>query len=151
MVAREINRTQKVMKIVMEYGQCDLAESLRKARFSLRQVQSTWERMLKIVAEIHRNGNDFFILQVLCLMLLCYNFFTIFGVLLFPGIVHSDLKPSNFVWVGHQLKIIDFGIASRLQNSDMTSIAVLNPKGTLNYISPETLCPDAMGKAKVRF
>ena len=45
-----------MMKIVMEYGQCDLAESLRKARFSLRQVQSTWERMLKIVAEIHRNG-----------------------------------------------------------------------------------------------
>jgi len=68
---------------------------------------------------------------------------------LYPtGIVHADLKPANFVWVGENLKIIDFGIANRLQ-MDHTSIATLNPKGTLNFISPETITPDAYGRTKV--
>lgn len=62
--------------------------------------------------------------------------------------MHSDLKPANFVWVGGNLKIIDFGIANKLQ-ADYTSIATLNPKGTLNFISPETVNQDAFGRTKV--
>jgi len=46
------------------------------------------------------------------------------------------------------LKIIDFGISNKLQ-TDHTSIATFNPKGTLNFISPETIRPDAMGRVKV--
>lgn len=64
------------------------------------------------------------------------------------GIVHADLKPANFVWVDDNLKIIDFGIASRLQN-DLTSIAMPNPKGTLNFISPEIIKLDESGTSKV--
>ena len=37
------------------------------------------------------------------------------------GIVHSDLKPANFVIVNASLKLIDFGIANRIQ-PDVTSI-----------------------------
>jgi len=64
------------------------------------------------------------------------------------GVVHSDLKPANFIWVGDKLKIIDFGIASRLQQ-DQTSIAVGNPKGTINFMSPESVTADINGRAKV--
>jgi len=64
------------------------------------------------------------------------------------GIVHADLKPSNFICVGRALKIIDFGISSRI-TKEHTSVSMQNPKGTVNYISPETLCPGESGRVKV--
>ena len=46
------------------------------------------------------------------------------------GVIHSDLKPANFMIVAGQLKLIDFGIAYALQQ-DKTSVfkvrAVDNP------------------------
>jgi serine/threonine protein kinase len=54
------------------------------------------------------------------------------------GILHSDLKPANFVFVDGLLKLIDFGIARALSN-DTTNIVRDGTVGTLNYMSPEAI------------
>lgn len=56
---------------------------------------------------------------------------------LFPGIIHSDLKPANFLLVSGRLKLIDFGIAS--SQGDMTSVVKEVTTGTWNYMSPEAI------------
>lgn len=84
-------------------------------------------------------------------------------------IVHSDLKPANFVLVRGQLKLIDFGIANAIAN-DTTNIQrdhqvgaplflLLYSQfshlrhlqiGTVNYMSPEAIeLPDGMRRLKV--
>lgn len=52
--------------------------------------------------------------------------------------IHSDLKPANFLLVKGRLKLIDFGIASSLQD-DMTSVLKDVTTGTFNYMSPEAI------------
>ena len=55
------------------------------------------------------------------------------------GVIHSDLKPANFVLVAGHLKLIDFGIARSIQ-PDRTSVTNAEEvAGTMNYMSPETL------------
>ncbi|EJD51660.1 kinase-like protein [Auricularia subglabra TFB-10046 SS5] len=53
-------------------------------------------------------------------------------------IVHSDLKPANFIIVKGCLKLIDFGIAKAIAN-DTTSIHDGHIAGTVNYMSPEAV------------
>ncbi|CAD7704611.1 unnamed protein product [Ostreobium quekettii] len=55
-------------------------------------------------------------------------------------IVHSDLKPANFLMVKGALKLIDFGIAKKMEEQG-TSIHREQQVGTLNYMAPETLVP----------
>ena len=54
------------------------------------------------------------------------------------NIVHSDLKPANFLMVGAHLKLIDFGISTKLQD-DSTSVLKDTRCGTFNYMAPEML------------
>ncbi len=64
-------------------------------------------------------------------------------------IVHSDLKPANFVLVKGQLKLIDFGIANAIAN-DTTNIQRDHQIGTVNYMSPEAIeLQEGMRRLKV--
>ena len=57
---------------------------------------------------------------------------------MYAGIIHSDLKPANFMLVAGNLKLIDFGIANALQQ-DKTSVLKDSRVGTPSYMSPEAI------------
>lgn len=97
--------------LVMENGETDLNEILNKftTNIPLYTLMKYLHQMLEAVNYIHTKG-----------------------------VIHSDLKPANFLMSGGRLKLIDFGIASNI-SIDMTSIIKFVPAGTFNYISPEAL------------
>ncbi|KAF7979685.1 hypothetical protein HWV62_41693 [Athelia sp. TMB] len=109
--------------LVMECGEIDLARLLleqQKEPMNMVWVSYYWQQMLQAVHVIHEEK-----------------------------IVHSDLKPANFVLVRGQLKLIDFGIANAIAN-DTTNIQRDQQIGTANYMSPEAIeLPDGMRRLKV--
>ncbi|XP_064617478.1 dual specificity protein kinase TTK-like [Liolophura sinensis] len=115
----EHNKAQCCLLIVMELGDTDLASLFRNASKSKDITPSLmnyyWEAMLKAVKVLHKEG-----------------------------IIHSDLKPANFLLVKGQLKLIDFGIANAIQQ-DRTSVVRDAQVGTLNYMSPEAIADSCGG------
>ncbi|XP_010539632.1 PREDICTED: probable serine/threonine-protein kinase mps1 [Tarenaya hassleriana] len=102
--------------MVLEYGEIDLAHMLsqkwKEIEGSNRTIDANWlrfywQQILQAVNTIHEER-----------------------------IVHSDLKPANFLLVRGSLKLIDFGIAKAI-NSDTTNIQRDSQVGTLSYMSPE--------------
>lgn len=105
---------QSILYMVMEKGDSDLNEILNRYKHKndnlpLYLLVSYWYQILQSVEYIHMNG-----------------------------VIHSDLKPANFLVVNGRLKLIDFGIASNI-SMDSTSIIKYSQAGTFNYISPEAL------------
>lgn len=97
--------------LVMECGDLDLATVFqnRLKTLDLEFVKYHAIEILKCVLAVHENG-----------------------------IVHSDLKPANFLFVKGMLKIIDFGIANAVP--DHTSNIYRDSQiGTPNYMAPEAL------------
>ncbi|KAE8648398.1 serine/threonine-protein kinase MPS1 isoform X2 [Cucumis sativus] len=102
--------------MVLEYGEIDLAHMLSQ---KWKEIDGTdqiidenwlrfyWQQILQAVNTIHEER-----------------------------IVHSDLKPANFLLVKGSLKLIDFGIAKAIM-SDTTNIQRDSQVGTLSYMSPE--------------
>ncbi|XP_018332334.1 serine/threonine-protein kinase MPS1 isoform X2 [Agrilus planipennis] len=104
----------KILWVVLEKGGMDLDKILKKVSgqgkpLANHIIMFYWMEMLYAVKQIHENG-----------------------------IIHSDLKPANFIKAETSLKLIDFGIASCIQ-SDMTSVIKNVAIGSLDYISPEAL------------
>ncbi|KFQ58418.1 Dual specificity protein kinase TTK, partial [Pelecanus crispus] len=106
--------------MVMECGNIDLNSWLKKKKnIDPLERKSYWKNMLEAVHTIHEYG-----------------------------IIHSDLKPANFLIVDGMLKLIDFGIANQMQ-PDVTSIVkdsqdyfyifMAKMGGTMNYMPPEAI------------
>lgn len=55
------------------------------------------------------------------------------------GVVHKDINPANIVWNSDsdELRIIDFGIASKLGQEHQEFLSPAQMEGTLAYTSPE--------------
>ncbi len=113
---------KKTLYMIMEKGDSDLHRILQSYRthIPLYNLMKYWHQMLQAVNYIHQNG-----------------------------VIHSDLKPANFLMVNGRLKLIDFGIASNIA-LDSTSIIKFSQAGTFNYISPEALIDTSTGDSPAR-
>ncbi|XP_019180032.1 PREDICTED: MAP kinase kinase MKK1/SSP32 isoform X2 [Ipomoea nil] len=106
--------------MVLEYGEIDLAHMLSQK----------WRELDDCNATIDENWLRFYWQQILLAVNTIHE----------ERIVHSDLKPANFLLVRGSLKLIDFGIAKAIM-SDTTNIQRDAQVGTLSYMSPEAfLC-----------
>ncbi|KAL1543878.1 dual-specificity kinase [Salvia divinorum] len=102
--------------MVLEYGEIDLAHMLAQK----------WKELDGSNATIDENWLRFYWQQILQSVNTIHE----------ERIVHSDLKPANFLLVRGFLKLIDFGIAKAIM-SDTTNIQRDSQVGTLSYMSPE--------------
>ncbi|KAF5809489.1 putative mitogen-activated protein kinase kinase TTK family [Helianthus annuus] len=113
--------------MVLEYGEIDLAHMLSQK----------WKELDKSKLTLDENWLRFYWQQILLAVKTIHE----------ERIVHSDLKPANFLLVRGSLKLIDFGIAKAIM-SDTTNIQRDSQVGTLSYMSPEAyMCneTDAQG------
>ncbi|KAJ6735779.1 DUAL SPECIFICITY PROTEIN KINASE TTK [Salix viminalis] len=111
--------------MVLEYGEIDLAHMLSQK----------WKEMDSSNQMIDENWLRFYWQQILQAVNIIHE----------ERIVHSDLKPANFLLVKGSLKLIDFGIAKALM-SDTTNIQRDSQVGTLSYMSPEAfMCNESDG------
>lgn len=111
----EVNEEKGVLSVMMELGETDFNKMLNdqlkneNSNFDITFTRHYWKEMLECVQAIHDHD-----------------------------IVHSDLKPANFLLVKGQLKLIDFGIANAIQENTV-NVHRENQIGTPNYMSPESL------------
>ena len=111
----ELSNERHTLSILMEFGESDLNKVLsfrynaENAQFDISFTRYFWKEMVECVQAVH--GHD---------------------------IVHSDLKPANFLLVQGRLKLIDFGIANAIQD-DTVNVHREQTIGTPNYMSPEAL------------
>lgn len=100
----------------MELGEIDLNRLLSSrlqaetARLDIPFVRFYWKEMLECVQSVHEHD-----------------------------IVHSDLKPANFLLVAGRLKLIDFGIANAIDIDNTVNVHRDSHVGTPNYMSPESI------------
>ncbi|KAK4701142.1 serine/threonine-protein kinase TTK/MPS1, partial [Phenoliferia sp. Uapishka_3] len=121
LVDSEMNeeKSKHFLLMVMEVGETDLANLLQEKAskpVSMNFIRYIWEQMLEAVQVIHGEN-----------------------------VVHTDLKPANFVLVKGRLKLIDFGISKAIAN-DTTNIGRDQQIGTANYMPPEALMDSGMGQ-----
>ena len=111
----EINEEKRTLSVLMEMGESDLNRVLtlrlnaEDATFDITFTRYFWKEMLECVRAVHAHD-----------------------------IVHSDLKPANFLLTQGRLKLIDFGISNTIQDHTV-NVHRDQHIGTPNYMSPEAL------------
>ncbi|KAL9657382.1 hypothetical protein ABK040_014370 [Willaertia magna] len=108
------HKTKEEILLVMELGSSDFSSIIKKqakdkAPMPIDELRKYWKEMLEAVAFIHSKK-----------------------------IIHSDIKPSNFLLVNGKLKLIDFGISKTPDHENTQNIVRNSIIGTLNYMPPES-------------
>ncbi|EMC93393.1 hypothetical protein BAUCODRAFT_50016, partial [Baudoinia panamericana UAMH 10762] len=112
----ELNEEKQELCVLMEKGDTDLNRILTlrlngtDAKFDGAFTRYHWREMLECVQAVHDHD-----------------------------IVHSDLKPANFLLVQGRLKLIDFGIANAIDTDNTCNVHRDSHVGTPNYMSPESI------------
>lgn len=120
----EINEERRTLSVLMEMGESDLNRVLtlrlnsEDATFDVTFTRYFWKEMLECVQSVHQFD-----------------------------IVHSDLKPANFLLLQGKLKLIDFGISNAIAD-DTVNVHREQHIGTPNYMSPEALLDSNAGNAQ---
>ncbi|KAH7124054.1 kinase-like domain-containing protein [Dendryphion nanum] len=123
----EVDNNRQILSVLMELGESDLAHIIRMkldtedAKLDLSFTRYYWKEMLECVQSVHDHD-----------------------------IVHSDLKPANFLLVRGSLKLIDFGIANAIDIDNTVNVHRDSHVGTPNYMSPESL-EDTNSSARGQF
>ncbi|KAK6532894.1 Dual-specificity kinase, spindle pole body (SPB) duplication and spindle checkpoint function [Arthrobotrys megalospora] len=118
----EINDERSTLTVLLECGESDLNRIITSRHHSddstldVSFVRHYWKEMLECVEAVHARN-----------------------------IVHSDLKPANFLLVQGRLKLIDFGIANAIQD-DTVNVHREHQVGTVSYMAPETIVDFNSGK-----
>ncbi|KAK4182694.1 hypothetical protein QBC35DRAFT_146823 [Podospora australis] len=116
LIDHELNLEKQLLSVLMEVGELDFNTLLKsrerseRARLDPVFIRYYWKEMLECVQAVHAKD-----------------------------VVHSDLKPANFVLVQGRLKLIDFGIANAIQTEMTVNVHRETQIGTPNYMSPESL------------
>ena len=111
----ELNHERQTLSVLMEMGESDLNRVLtqrlnvEEPTLDITFTRYFWKEMLECVRAVHT-----------------YD------------IVHSDLKPANFLLLQGKLKLIDFGISNAIQDNTV-NVHREQHIGTPNYMSPEAL------------
>ncbi|KAK3059151.1 hypothetical protein LTR09_000717 [Extremus antarcticus] len=112
----ELNNEKQELLVLMEKGDTDfnrlltLRQNGENNRFDPVFTRYHWREMLECVQAVHD-----------------------------MDIVHSDLKPANFLLVQGKLKLIDFGIANAIDTDNTVNVHRDTNVGTPNYMSPESI------------
>lgn len=112
----ELDNEKQILSVLMEKGDNDLNRTLTiqlqgvDPRFDPVLTRFYWKEMLECVQAVHEHD-----------------------------IVHSDLKPANFLSVQGKLKLIDFGIANAIDIDNTVNVHRDTHIGTPNYMSPESI------------
>lgn len=107
----ESNSCVYTVKILMEYGDKDL-NSIIKDKLTINDTYRIFTDMVNVLKVIYD-----------------------------MRIIHSDIKPGNFVIVKNKIKLIDFGISQEIKQNT-TNVIHESKVGTINYMSPESIYAD---------
>lgn len=111
----ELNHERQTLSVLMEMGESDLNRvitqklNVEDAILDVTFTRYFWKEMLECVQAVHEHD-----------------------------IVHSDLKPANFLLLQGKLKLIDFGISGAIPD-DTVNVSRAHQVGTPNYMAPESL------------